>query len=145
MTLSNPLPTPLPNPDALPTPAPGTHSDDPNAYVEKLFRNWAKKSRLAFLNGHLSTYHERVNQGKSQANDYAHKVVKDYFKRYHWKLKVSDEPSENDPLQMESDEHLSPVELKQKSQKIIAMQKVSVYTCIYLQKFEPSSRRSRAG
>ncbi|KAG1907610.1 uncharacterized protein F5891DRAFT_938521 [Suillus fuscotomentosus] len=123
VTLSNPLPTPLPDPDAPPTPAPGTNSDDPNAYVEKLFCNWVKNSRLAFLNDHLSTYRERVNQGKSQANNYVHKVVKDYFKRYHWKLKVSDEPSENNPLQMESDESLSPVELKQKSQKIIAMQK----------------------
>ncbi|KAG2047696.1 hypothetical protein BDR06DRAFT_1013638 [Suillus hirtellus] len=121
--LSNPLPTPLPDPDAPPTPAPGTNSDDSNAYVEKLFCNWVKNSHLAFLNDHLSTYHERINQGKSQANDYVHEVVKDYFKRYHWKLKVSDEPSENDPLQMESDESLSPVELKQKSQKIIAMQK----------------------
>ncbi|KAG1901799.1 uncharacterized protein F5891DRAFT_1187273 [Suillus fuscotomentosus] len=123
VTLSNPLPTPLPDPDAPPTPAPGTNSDDPNAYVEKLFRSWAKNSCLAFLNNHLSTYRECINQGKSQANDYVHEVVKDYFKRYHWKLKVSDKPSENDPSQTESDESLSPVELKQKSQKIIAMQK----------------------
>ncbi|KAG1789260.1 uncharacterized protein HD556DRAFT_1447110 [Suillus plorans] len=117
-------PNPLPNPDPTPpTPAPGTNNDDPNAYVDKLFRHWAKNSRLAFLNSHLATYHERVNRGKSQATDYVYEVVEEYFKHYHWKMKISDEPLENNPLQMESDESLSPIELTQKSQKVLAMQK----------------------
>ncbi|KAG1907622.1 uncharacterized protein F5891DRAFT_1180646 [Suillus fuscotomentosus] len=117
-------PNPLPNPDPTPpTPAPGTNNDDPNAYVDKLFRHWAKNSRLAFLNSHLATYRERINRGKSQATDYVYEVVEEYFKHYHWKMKISDEPLENNPLQMELDESLSPIELMQKSQKVLAMQK----------------------
>ncbi|KAG1823861.1 uncharacterized protein BJ212DRAFT_1296388 [Suillus subaureus] len=117
-------PNPLPNPDLTPpTPSPATNTDDPNAYVEKLFHNWAKNSHLAFLNNHLSTYCKHVNQGKSQATDYVYEVMQEYFQHYHWKMKISDEPSENNPLQMESDESLSPIELKQKLQKILVMQK----------------------
>lgn len=139
-------PNPLPNPDPTPpTPAPGTNNDDPNTYVDKLFRHWAKNSRLAFLNSHLATYREHVNRGKSQATDYVYEVVEEYFKRYHWKMKILDEPSENNPLQMESDESLSPIELMQKSQKVLAMQKVGVFTCIYWYISQHSSRRSRAG
>lgn len=135
-----------PNPDPTPpTPAPATTTDDPNAYVEKLYRNWAKNSRLEFLNHHLSTYHDRVNQGKSRATDYVYEVVQRYFERYHWKMKISDEPLESGPLQMESDESLSPIEQKQKSQKVLAMQKVSIFPCIYLYIPQHSSRRSKVG
>ncbi|KAG2101827.1 uncharacterized protein F5147DRAFT_655152 [Suillus discolor] len=92
------LSSPFPDPDATPTPAPEPNTDNPNTHIEKLFR-------------------------RLRAKDYAHEVVQEYFKQYHWKLKVSDEPLEHSPLQMELEESLSPVELAQKLQKVLVMQK----------------------
>ncbi|KIM67361.1 hypothetical protein SCLCIDRAFT_7561 [Scleroderma citrinum Foug A] len=77
---------------------------NPDAYVEKLKHNWAKGACLELLNHH----------------EYLDSVVNEYFVKFPWRLKVSE-----DPILPVSDtpstKKLSTAEIEQKRHKIIAM------------------------
>ncbi|KAG1846960.1 hypothetical protein C8R48DRAFT_779410 [Suillus tomentosus] len=96
---------------------------DANAYVETLKKCWATGSRLEFLTLHVAKYVSSLTEGRSRANDYLDIVVNTYFTRFHWKLKVSEEPPVNESPVSHFSETLTPLESLQKQHKIASMRK----------------------
>ena len=100
---------------------------DPDVYIKKLKWNWAKGPHLELLNSHINDYCAALIKGYSCLQEYVDLVVKEYFNKFPWQLKVSE-----DPVSMVSDapstEKLSTTEMEQKWRKVAAMRKVSVGT-----------------
>lgn len=107
-----------------PAAEPDQPSGDADAYVEKLKKCWATGSRLEFLKSHVSNYASSRAESRSRANDYLDVIVNAYFTRFHWKLKVSEEPLVDVSDVSHSPETLTPLESLQKQRKIASMRKV---------------------
>lgn len=107
------------------------NNTDPDAYVEKLQRKWAKGSRLVLLTSHIAGYSTAASEGGSRAQDYLDSVVNEYFLKFPWRLKVSEDPPDPVPEHPSAGstpwppENLSLVEMEQKRRKIVTMRKVS--------------------
>ncbi|KAI6151211.1 hypothetical protein BKA82DRAFT_153352 [Pisolithus tinctorius] len=112
-----------PAPDLHPTTQPTDARDDPDAYVEKLTRHWAKGPRLDFLSSHITGYQTASMAGASRAQQYLDSVVNAYFSKFPWRLKVSENPTTPASEQLNSMENLSKVEMEQKQRKVTAMRK----------------------
>ncbi|KAH7903436.1 hypothetical protein BJ138DRAFT_1020632, partial [Hygrophoropsis aurantiaca] len=94
------------------------------AFTEKLQRNWAKGQRLQFFTDHLPGYAAAAMEGNSRASDYLTNLVNEYFQRFPWRLKVSEEPtSPFDASVTSTPEHLTPAEAAQKKEKVSSMRK----------------------
>ena len=91
--------------------------------MEKPKRNWAKGSRLAFLNSHLENFRAARLQSLSKSSDYIDQVVNEYFKRFDWRLPLTEEPTVPfDTGAIETVETLGADDLDRKG-KIIAQMK----------------------
>jgi hypothetical protein len=91
--------------------------------MEKPKRNWAKGSRLTFLNSHLDAFKAARLQSLSKASEYIDQVVNEYFRRFDWRLPLTEEPTV--PLNADAIppmEILSAEELEKKA-KIVAQMK----------------------
>lgn len=84
-----------------------------------------KCAHLELLNHHVSGYCAALVEGNSCMQEYLDSVVNEYFIKFPWRLKVSE-----DPILPVSDtpstKKLSTAEIEQKRHKIIAMRKVSL-------------------
>ncbi|KAH7905687.1 hypothetical protein BJ138DRAFT_1105784 [Hygrophoropsis aurantiaca] len=103
-------------------PSTTTSSTDPLTFVEKLQKNWAKGQRLAFFTSHITGYTAAVVEGHSRAAEYLDTVLNSYFQRFHWKLKVSEEPDAPfEPERSPLEEKLTAMEAEQKKAEDIAI------------------------
>lgn len=98
----------------------------PLQYIEKLQWNWAKGTHLEFFTSRLEKYKAKLSESRSCANDYIDLVINEYFRHYHWKLQVNEEPMTGpyDSSQQIVLEVLNNEESEQKRQKVASITKV---------------------
>lgn len=113
-------------------PVPSINTDDPDAYVEKLQRNWAKGPRLEFLNSQLPLYSASLSEGSSKASERLDSIINGYFQLFPWRLKVTeDADTPYNPLVHPPIEPVCDIEVEQKRRKVIAMRKVCFCICFH--------------
>ena len=61
--------------------------------MKKPKRNWAKGSRLAFLNSHLKGFVAACLQSHAKASDYTDRVINEYFVKFNWHLPLNKKPA----------------------------------------------------
>ncbi|KAG2097510.1 uncharacterized protein F5147DRAFT_777959 [Suillus discolor] len=107
---------------ASPVPLINTNLNDPDAYVEKLQRNWAKGPHLEFLNSQLPLYSASpsLSEGSAKASEQLDSVINGYFQCFPWRLKVTDNPNmPYNPLIHPPIDLVCEIEIKQKQHKSI--------------------------
>ncbi|KAL0958881.1 hypothetical protein HGRIS_014197 [Hohenbuehelia grisea] len=97
--------------------------EDESAMKKALTRNWAKGERLTFLTAHIGPYREACLRGCAKGREYLENVVNEYFKRFHWRLPLKQDPSPDDTY--DHDEALSSQDKKKKG-NLIAQMKISI-------------------
>ncbi|EIW76557.1 hypothetical protein CONPUDRAFT_157744 [Coniophora puteana RWD-64-598 SS2] len=112
------------SPMAAPTSAPAsTNPNDPELFVEKLTRHWARGEVKTFLEGHLEGYRKARQQSNTRARDYLSRVINEFFVLVPWRNKVSDPvPAKDDPIRSQPPEQLTEAETLQKARKVAAME-----------------------
>ena len=80
---------------------------------------------MTFLTGHIAGYGATAGESHSRAQEYLDSVINEYFLKFPWRLKVSENP---DALpaseQLSLAATLSTMEIEQKQRKVVAMRKV---------------------
>ena len=82
---------------------------------------------MELLNSHINDYRAALIEGYSRSQEYVDLVVNEYFDKFPWRLKVSEDPVST-VSDAPSTEKLSTTEMEQKGRKVAAMCKVSVGT-----------------
>ncbi|KAJ8502452.1 hypothetical protein ONZ45_g11743 [Pleurotus djamor] len=68
------------------------------SYLDKpLTRNWAKGARLEYLVDHLDEYIENADRGRDACRATLDRIVNDYFKKFDWRLPLTDDPDPTSP------------------------------------------------
>lgn len=94
--------------------------------MEKPKRNWAKGSRLAFLNSHLDPFRAARLQSLTKGSEYIDRVVNEYFRRYDWKLPLHEEPVDDPGMpnpQIDATSETLDAEQLERKGKVIAQMK----------------------
>ncbi|KAI6040686.1 hypothetical protein EDC04DRAFT_2528123, partial [Pisolithus marmoratus] len=84
---------------------------------------WAKGPCLDFLTSHITSYHAAAMAVSTHSQVYLDSVVNEYFSKFPWRLKVSENPTAL-ALEANATEQLLEVEMEQKQCKVTAMCKV---------------------
>ena len=102
--------------------------------MEKPKRNWAKQSRLTFLNSHLEPFRAAHLQSLTKGSEYLNCFANKYFKHFDWKLPLHEEPVGNPGMsnpQINTSETLDAEELERKGKVIAQIKTVgSNFSCL---------------